>query len=98
MVGTAPRTGRRLTFGLLFVVLLAASFMNPGFDSHRSAWNAKVSKGESVGTELGEAIGTQSFAYHNYLIFSTMSQKPIALDERTDSIGFLGHVFVFDHD
>jgi hypothetical protein len=82
----------------VLLLVMAAYFMNPGLDRHRSAWNATVSKGESVGTEMGEVIGTQSFAYHNYLIFSTMSQKPADAEDRTDSIGFLGHVFVFNHD
>lgn len=88
---------KAVTLGLLLLIIVVASSQNPDLGQHRKAWEAKVGTAITGGTKLGEMIGTQSFQYHNYIIFSTMTQHQAAAGDRTDSIGIFGHVYVCDN-
>jgi len=88
--------------GVFFFLLLAAGVAafvtKPSEQDIQKAVVAKHGALFGIGAGLGQALGTAEYKYHDYFLFSTMTQKSnvVNVPERRLALGLFGQVVVSD--
>jgi hypothetical protein len=93
----APRSGGGcglLSFLLLIALGVALVVTKPDQAAIWKAMQEKHGIAVPIGVVIGEALGTVKYTYHDYLFFSTLTQRGIDGVERTIAYGVLGQVII----
>jgi hypothetical protein len=78
---------------LLVIVGIIAAATKPDEAEIQGAIASKGGIGMGAGFALAKAIGTAK--YHDYFLFSTLTDKTLMGTEKTVAIGYFGHVSLF---